>query len=101
MTGLRKRRRALESLVVSGVNGVEMLAASQHTPCRQQGSGKARMGLARRAMEDDADAVLLQMAGSIEEMRGKLPVSHSAEAVLYVLSMVEVDLHFGWIQGMS
>ena len=88
-----KEHHEFQSLVMRGIHGVILLTAGEHTPRRTNGGGYTGERLLRRTVPDYADAVVLEVAGTIEEVRGKLAVLHSVKTILDVLRVVEVDVH--------
>ena len=71
-----------------------MFATRQYAPRRIQRSSYARAVLAGRAVPHYVDAMVAQMACSVQKMRRKLALVHSSKAILYVLGMIKVNLHF-------
>ena len=88
-----QQHNKFETFVVGGVDGVETLAAGEHTPRRIERSLQSGEFVLRRAVIHHVDAVVGKVARSVEEMRRKLTLRHATEAILYVLRMVEINLH--------
>ena len=96
-----QQHNEFETFVVGGVDGVETLAAGEHTPRRIDRSLQSGEFVLRRAVIHHVDAVVGKVARSVEEMRRELALRHATEAILYVLRMVEINLHnmYGVVTG--
>lgn len=88
-----QQHNEFETFVVGGVDGVETLAAGEHTPRRIERSLQSGEFVLRRAVIHHVDAVVGKVARSVEKMRWELALRHATEAILYVLRMVEINLH--------
>ena len=88
-----QQHNEFETFVVGGVDGVETLAAGEHTPRRIERSLQSGEFVMRRTVIHHIDAVVGKVARSVEEMRRELALRHATEAILYVLRMVEINLH--------
>ena len=88
-----QQHNEFETFVVGGVDGVETLAACEHTPRRIERSLQSGEFVLRRAVIHHVDAVVGKVARSVEKMRRELALRHATEAILYVLRMVEINLH--------
>src|SRR3712207_1552951 len=82
----------LQSPIVGGKDGIYMLPAREHAPCVAQHhtpSGQSEP----RLVPHHVDAMLTKACCSIEKMRRKLARLHPPPYILYVLRMVEINLH--------
>ena len=88
-----QQHHKFESFVVGGVKSVVVLATREHTPRRIDRSLQSGEFVLRRAVIHHVDAVVGKVARSVEKMRRELALRHATEAILYVLRMVEINLH--------
>ena len=86
---------------MGGVESVEMFATREHTPRRIKRSLQSGEFVFRRTVVYHVDAVVGKVARSVEKMRRELALRHATEAILYVLRMVEINLHnmYGVVTG--
>ena len=88
-----QQHHKFESFIVGGVESVVAFAAGEHTPRRVERSLQSGEFVLRRTVVDHVDAVVGKVARSVEKVRRKLALRHATEAILYVLRMVEINLH--------
>ena len=78
---------------MGGVESVVVFATREHTPRCVERSLQSGEFVLRRTVVDHVDAVVGKVARSVEKVRRKLALRHATEAILYVLRMVEINLH--------
>ena len=88
-----QQHHKFESFVVGGVESIVVLATREHTPRCVERSLQSGEFVLRRTVVDHVDAVVDKVARSVEKVRRKFALRHATEAILYVLRMVEINLH--------